>query len=163
MRLTSVVLTSWISSITSKISWIAGWPWSNRLCVSVRLCLSVYNLIHGPQKQILGFFCLEIWILAWRSHGKIMELFLWEPWLKLASKLLKILFKSPRGQWVNWSYWPLLSHKYIMYMNDPMTSVDNFTWFTTSAISQRDKIENHLSNISLKSPMGQWVKGNTMY
>ena len=39
-----------------------------------------YKLIHGPQKQIFlfifyFFFCLEIWILAWRSHGKIMELF----------------------------------------------------------------------------------------
>ena len=41
MRLTSVVLTSWISSITSKISWIAGWPWSNHVCVCVWVCVCV--------------------------------------------------------------------------------------------------------------------------
>ena len=42
------------------------------MCVSVCECasVSVCNLIHGPQKQILGFVCLEIWILAWRNHGK---------------------------------------------------------------------------------------------
>ena len=62
MRLTSVVLSSWISSITSKISWIVGWPWSNHVCVCVCECASVsicnrfYKLIHWPQKQILVFF-----------------------------------------------------------------------------------------------------------
>ena len=62
MRLTSVVLISWISSITSKISWIVSWPWSNHVCVCVCECASMsvcnwfYNLIHGPQKQILVFF-----------------------------------------------------------------------------------------------------------
>ena len=79
MRLTSVVLTSWISSITSKISWIVGWSWSNHVCVcvSVRLCLSVINSTNWymGRKNKYCFFCLEIWILAWRSHGKIMELF----------------------------------------------------------------------------------------
>ena len=82
MRLRSVVLTSWISSITSKISWIVGWPWSNHVCSSVSVCNWFYKLIHGPQKQILVFFGLEFWILAWRSNGKIMELFseiFWEP------------------------------------------------------------------------------------
>ena len=44
-------------------------------CASVSVCNWFYKLIHGPQKQILVFFCLEIWILAWRSHGQIMELF----------------------------------------------------------------------------------------
>ena len=72
---------SWISSITSKISWIVSWPLTNHVCVCVCECASVsvcnwlYKLIHGAQKQILVFFCLKIWILAWRSLGKIMELF----------------------------------------------------------------------------------------
>ena len=80
MRLTSVVLTSWFSSVTSKISLIVSWPWSNHVCVFVCYCAPVsvcnwfYKMIHGAQKQILVFFCLEIWILAWRSHAKIMEL-----------------------------------------------------------------------------------------
>ena len=77
MRLTSVVLTSWISSITSKISWIVGWPWSNHVCICVWVCLcvclSVYNLIHGRQKQILGFFLsgnLDFGLeMSWKNHG----------------------------------------------------------------------------------------------
>ena len=75
-RKISVVLTSWISSITIKISWIVGWPWSNHVCVCVWvcvLCLSVYNLIHGPQKQTMGFFLsgnLDFGLeKSWKNHG----------------------------------------------------------------------------------------------
>ena len=88
MRLTSVVVTSWISSITSKISWIVGWPWSNHVCqmhthtqthTSVFECASVSVIVstiwYMGRKNKYCFFCQEIWILAWRSHGKIMELF----------------------------------------------------------------------------------------
>ena len=82
MRLTSVALTSWISLITSKISWIVSRLALIKACVCVCGCASVYvcnwfyNLIYGPQKQILVFcFCLEIWILAWGSHGKMPEFF----------------------------------------------------------------------------------------
>ena len=79
MRLTSVVLTSWISSITSKISWIVGWPWSNHVCGFMCACASVsacnwfYNLIHGSQKQILVFFLSENLYFgldkSWKNHG----------------------------------------------------------------------------------------------
>ena len=85
MRLTSVVLTSWISSITSKNqlnSRLASIKSCVCLCVSVHLCLSVIdstNWYMGRKNKYWKFFCLEIWILAWRSHGKIMEFFLWEP------------------------------------------------------------------------------------
>ena len=68
----SVVLTFWISSITSKISWIFCWPWSDQVCLcecaSVSVCNWFYKLVHGRQKQMLVFF-------VWKSHGKIMELF----------------------------------------------------------------------------------------
>ena len=71
MRLTSVVLTSWISSITSKISWIVGWPWSNHVCVCVWVCVCVcnwfYNLIHGPQKQMLVFLAATKQLYDWFS------------------------------------------------------------------------------------------------
>ena len=40
----------------------------------VRLCLSVIDSTNW-YKNKYWYFCLEIWILAWRSHGKIMELF----------------------------------------------------------------------------------------
>ena len=79
MRLTSVVLTSWISSITSKISWIVGWPWSNHVCVcvcererdyaSVSVCDWFYKFIHGLQKQILVFF---VWKFGFWP-GEVME------------------------------------------------------------------------------------------
>ena len=49
------------------------------VCVSVHLCLSVIDSTNWymgrKNKYCYFFFCLEIWILAWRSHGKIMELF----------------------------------------------------------------------------------------
>ena len=84
-RLTRVVLTSWISSITSKISRIVDWPWSNLVCVWVCECVSVsvcdwlYELIHGPQKQIFGFyFCLEIWILVLEKSWKNYGTFFWD-------------------------------------------------------------------------------------
>ena len=82
MRLTSVVLTSWISSITSKISWIAGWPWSNHVCVCVWVCVCVClcAIWYMGRKNK---YCLEIWFWP----GEVMEKswnfflrFLWEPW-----------------------------------------------------------------------------------
>ena len=71
MRLTSVVLTSWISSITSKISWIVGWPWPNHVCVCVwvSVCNWFYNLIHGSQKRILVLF---VWKFGFWP-GEVME------------------------------------------------------------------------------------------
>ena len=75
MRLTSVVLTFLISSITSKTSWIIGWPWSNHVCVSVRLCLSVIdstNWYMGHKNKYWYFlsgnldFGLE---KSWKNHG----------------------------------------------------------------------------------------------
>ena len=53
MRLTSVFLTSWISSITSKISWIVGWPWSNHVCVCVCECASVSVCNYTPASMKL--------------------------------------------------------------------------------------------------------------
>ena len=77
MRLTSVVLTSWISSITSKISWIAGWPWSNHVCVCVWVCVCVClcAIWYMGRKNKYWDFLSGNFVLAWRSHGKIMELF----------------------------------------------------------------------------------------
>ena len=78
MRLTSVVLTSWISSITGKISWIVAWPWSNNvcLCVSVRLCLSVIgstNWYMGRKTNIGIIFLsgnLDFGLeKSWKNHG----------------------------------------------------------------------------------------------
>ena len=75
MRLTRVVLTYRISSITSKISWIVSWPWSNHVCVCVCECASVsvcdwfYKLIHGPQEQILVFLVWKFWFWP----GEVME------------------------------------------------------------------------------------------
>ena len=78
MRLTSVVLPSWISSITSKISWIVGWPWSKScvsVCVSVCLCLSVIdstNWCMGRKNKYWYFlsgnmdFGLE---KSWKNYG----------------------------------------------------------------------------------------------
>ena len=57
----SVVLTSWISSITSKISWIVGWPWSNHLCVCVWVCVAKTNI---------GIFF--VWKFGFRP-GEVME------------------------------------------------------------------------------------------
>ena len=50
------------------------------MCVSVCECASVsvcvqFDAWAAKTKTNIGIFCLEIWILAWRSHGKIMELF----------------------------------------------------------------------------------------
>ena len=49
------------------------------MCVSVCECASVSVCLPfdtwAAKTNIGIFFCLEIWILAWRSHGKIMELF----------------------------------------------------------------------------------------
>ena len=76
MRSTRVILTSWINSITSKISWIVGGPWSNRVCLcecaSLSVCNWFYKLIHGPQKQILVFLSgnLDFGLQkSWKSHG----------------------------------------------------------------------------------------------
>ena len=90
MRLTSVVLASWISSISSKINWIlVGWPWSHHVCVCVWVCVCVrvclfYNMIHGPQKQILFVFLsrnLDFGLeKSWKNHGTFFPRFLWEPW-----------------------------------------------------------------------------------
>ena len=112
MKLTSVVLTSWISSITSKISWIVGWPWSNHVCVCVWvcvLCLSVYNLIHGPQKQIrvVGFFLsgnLDYGLeKSWKNHGTFFwdfcgnpNIILWVDWTWTSR------FKVERNAIINW-------------------------------------------------------------
>ena len=58
MRLTSVVLTSWISSVTSKISRILGWPWSNHVCVCVWVCecvsVSVCNRLVSQMRAPLA-------------------------------------------------------------------------------------------------------------
>ena len=57
------------------------------MCVSVCECASVSvidstNWFMGRKNKyscIVIYFCLEIWILAWRSHGKIMEDFCGNP------------------------------------------------------------------------------------
>ena len=76
MRSTRVVLTYWINSITSKISWIVGGPWSIVcVCVSVRLCLSVIDSTDwyiGRKNKYWYFlsgnlnFGLQ---KSWKSHG----------------------------------------------------------------------------------------------
>ena len=114
MRLTSVVLSSWISSITSKISWIVGWPWSNHVCVCVCECASVsicnrfYKLIHWPQKQILVFFLsgnLDFGLEKSRkNHGTFSW---WRHQMETFSALLAFvrgIHRSPekslhKGQW----------------------------------------------------------------
>ena len=63
---------------TSKISWIIDWPWSNYVCVCVCECASVSRSVIDSTNWYMGRknkYCLEIWILAWRSHGKTIELF----------------------------------------------------------------------------------------
>ena len=83
-HVTSVVLTSWISSITGKISWIVGWPWSNHVCecASMSACNWFYNLIHGPQNKYWYFlsgnldFGLE---KSWKNHGTFSEIFVGTP------------------------------------------------------------------------------------
>ena len=95
MRLTSVVLTSWISSITSIISWIVGWPWSNHvcLCVSVRLCLSVIDSTNWHMGRKNKYWYFFVWKFGFWP-GEVMEKswnfflrFLWEPCLTLTFDL----------------------------------------------------------------------------
>ena len=94
--ITSAVLTSWISSITSKISWIVGWPWSNHVCVCLCECASMsvcnwfYKLIHGPQKQILVFF---VWKFGYWP-GEVMEKS-WNFFSEIFVGTLNILTRSP--------------------------------------------------------------------
>ena len=87
MRLTSVVLTSWISSITGKISWIVAWPWSNNvcLCVSVRLCLSVIDSTNWYMDRKNKYWNFVVWKFGFWP-GEVMEKswnfflrFFWEP------------------------------------------------------------------------------------
>ena len=78
----SVVLTFWISSITSKISWIFCWPWSNQvcLCVSVHLCLSVIdstNWYMGGKNKCWYFLSGKVMEKSWNFFLR----FLWEPWI----------------------------------------------------------------------------------
>ena len=117
MRLASVVLTSWISSFTSKISWIVV-GLAQIMCVSVCECVSVsvcnwfYKLIHGPQKQILIFFFVLSGNLdfglekSWKNHGTFFLRFLWEPWewdylTKMCANIILPQFFTlcPGGQW----------------------------------------------------------------
>ena len=58
MILTSVILSSWDSSVKSKISWIVGWPWSNRVCVCCVCVSQKQTLVFGfwPWNFFLGFF-----------------------------------------------------------------------------------------------------------
>ena len=121
MRLTSVVLTSWISSITGKISWIFGWPWSNHVyvsvCVSVRLWLSVIdstNWYRGCKNRYwyylsgkFGFWPGEVMEKSWNFFPR----FLWEPrpldkgpdiqtfGSVFVVSPVKSLNKQSRGQW----------------------------------------------------------------
>ena len=95
MRLTSVVLTSWISSITSKISWIAGWPWSNHVCVCVWVCVcvclcAIWCMGRKNKNKYWDFlsgnldFGLE---KSWKNHGTFFWDFCGNPdwWWKAAS------------------------------------------------------------------------------
>ena len=85
MRLISVVLTSWISSITSKICWIISWPWSNHVCVSVRLCLSVIdstNWYMGCKNKYWYFLSgnLDFGLdKSWQNHGTFFRDFCGNP------------------------------------------------------------------------------------
>ena len=83
MRLTSVVLTSGISSITNNISWIVGWPRSDHVCVCE--CASVIDLIHKSQnapvpyptilhsEQKCAHFCSE-WSIVGYGTGAFWDL-----------------------------------------------------------------------------------------
>ena len=97
-------------------------------CASVSVCNWFCKLIHGSQKQILIFFCLEIWILAWRSHWKLMEL-LREIFI---GPCFKITATFPRGQRVN----PSISHsslqvQYVWCYRSPSSSWRAFTVMRT--------------------------------
>ena len=132
MRLTGVVLTSLISSITSKICWIVGWPWSNHVCVCVWVCVCVCNwfckLIHGPQKQILIFF---VWKFGFWP-GEVIEKswnfflrFLWEPCFKITATF-------PRDQRVNPSIsYSSLQVQYAWCYRSPSSSWRAFTVMRT--------------------------------
>ena len=81
-RLTRLVLTSWISSITSKISRIVI-GLDQILCVygyvSVCLCLSVIGCMNWymgrKNKYLLFIFVWKFGFWSWKSRGKIMGLF----------------------------------------------------------------------------------------
>ena len=98
-------LTTWISSITRKISWIVGWPWSNHVCVSVRLCLSVIdstNWYMGHKNKYWYFLSGNLYFgleKSWKNHGTFFLRFLWEPWY---------VFEQTVEWLVKWDVWTLL-------------------------------------------------------
>ena len=72
MRLTRVVLTYWISSITSKISWIVSWPWSNHVCVWVCVCVCLWLILQIDTWAARTNIDIFVWKF-WFWPGEVME------------------------------------------------------------------------------------------
>ena len=72
-----------VSSVTIKISWMVGWLWLSYVCTFISIHISAIDSINWYMNHKdtnvhiigVGILCLEIWILVWKSHGKVMELF----------------------------------------------------------------------------------------
>ena len=183
MRLTSVVLTSWISSITSKISWIAGWPWSNHVCVCVWVCVcvclcAIWCMGRKNKNKYWDFlsgnldFGLE---KSWKNHGTFFWDFCGNPALRqqdwglahnrlLNEKLIQSWYFHCHFQifisWEQWHHWNNKHHAYKMHMK-------LWPWhfeapkFDIAWTLQRDKI--HLSLIASRGNKEYNVILNTLH
>ena len=136
MRLTSVVLTSWISSVTSKISWIVGWSWSNHVYVCVWVCICVcLQFDTWAAKTNIGIFLsgnLDFGLeKSWKNHGT----FFWDFCGNPASVINTLrpeqngdLFANDIFKYIKFLNWKLLYFDSNFTEFDPEGLLDNNPW-----------------------------------